>query len=445
MSGSPSSSQNDRNVEIWATRVQRELLALTTGNESESSKDERVGLLPQFITLKEHSLNINDGTCIVSFLIEIAPGKAGEEGVDAPAVSEGEESFKITVTLDASLEKDAEGKVDITSPAYPFLQPKAILTSGASCFPSGSTVKDGDCLAIDCDWTPSLHLSDAILNVGLKVKESILQKEPYHPIQPTFDKDPLEDLMKGAKRLSTKFGQSLRGMSMNAMIEKGDSSLRRAKKREKKKQAKKSSAGEVNIGDEINLLESPWVDAQGVYSCKAVRRPGFVEDAIKKSEVDNKESANAPFQRAGAMFQSFTQSARSVLEESFIMITDTHIIEMKSSKLNLSVGTVVFAIPIGLMAKLKFRRQESISLFFKPAPDDPLIYMCPDSSDAVHQIQSVLKRHGVRGKHTNAAAHRAINEALQLVQEIQTKELALRHDPSVERVNEIMEIGRAHV
>ena len=95
-----------------------------------------------------------------------------------------------------------------------------------------------------------------------------------------------------------------------------------------------------------------------------------------------------------------------------------------------------------MLAKLKFRRQESISLFFKPAPDDPLIFMCPDSADCVHQIQAVLKRHGVKGKHTNAATHRAINQALHLVQEIQTKELALKHDPNVDRVNEIMDLYR---
>ena len=59
-----------------------------------------------------------------------------------------------------------------------------------------------------------------------------------------------------------------------------------------------------------------------------------------------------------------------------------------------------------------------------------------------NQIQAVLKRHGVKGKHTNAATHRAINQALHLVQEIQTKELALKHDPSVERVNEIMDLYR---
>jgi hypothetical protein len=124
------------------------------------------------------------------------------------------------------------------------------------------------------------------------------------------------------------------------------------------------------------------------------------------------------------------------------MITDTHVIELKSSKLNLSSGTITFCIAIDLLAKLKFRRQESISLFFKPAPDDPLIYMCPDSGDVVNQIQTVLKEHGVKGKHTNAAMNRLINEALQIVQHIQTKELALKHDPNVERVNEIMDLYR---
>jgi len=154
------------------------------------------------------------------------------------------------------------------------------------------------------------------------------------------------------------------------------------------------------------------------------------------------QAANAGFAGAGAMLRSIGNSTRGLLEESFLMITESHIIEMRSNKLNLSTGTVTFAIPIEMMAKLKFRRQESVSLFFKPAPDDPLIYMCPDSADCVHQIQAVLKRHGVKGKHTNAATHRAINQALHLVQEIQTKELALKHDPSIERVNEIMDLYR---
>ena len=142
------------------------------------------------------------------------------------------------------------------------------------------------------------------------------------------------------------------------------------------------------------------------------------------------------------MFRSITQSARSLVEESFLMITETHIIELKATKLNLSVGTVTFSVPIDMMAKLKFRREESISLFFKPAPEDPLVLMCPDSADAVHQIQSVLKQHGVKGKHTNAQTQKAIHEALQIVQEIQAKERALEYQPSTARVDEIMDLYR---
>ncbi len=94
------------------------------------------------------------------------------------------------------------------------------------------------------------------------------------------------------------------------------------------------------------------------------------------------------------------------------------------------------------MAKLKFRRDESLSLFFKPAADDPLVYMCLDSAIAVQDIQNVLKRHGVKGKHTNAATQRAVQMALNLVALIQQKEKELIDNPTIDRVNEIMDLYR---
>ena len=103
---------------------------------------------------------------------------------------------------------------------------------------------------------------------------------------------------------------------------------------------------------------------------------------------------------------------------------------------------MTYAIPVAQLGKLKFRRQESISLFFKQASNDPLIFMCPDSADAVQQIQNVLKRHGVKGKHTNATTQRAIQSALNLVAEIQQKERELNDDPSVEKVDRIMSLYR---
>lgn len=94
------------------------------------------------------------------------------------------------------------------------------------------------------------------------------------------------------------------------------------------------------------------------------------------------------------------------------------------------------------MAKLKFRREESLSLFFKAATDDPLVYMCLDSALAVQDIQNVLKSHGVKGKHTNAATQRAVQMALNMVQLIQQKEAELIDNPNVDRVNEIMDLYR---
>jgi len=511
------STPAQRNTEIWSTRLQRELLALTSDNAPDDTKEAVQTVLPPFITVKGHKLEIENGNCAVSFLVDLPPAKkstqqdAADESAEAKedgaaATTKTEEMDPIIIQLDTSLQKHEDGTIDPIAIAYPFLKPVAVLKSGSARLSEGSTIKDGDFVDIEMDWTPSLHLTDAILNIGLKIKECISQGEPFHPAVSKSKQPPMDDMVNKAKKFGSSLAGGLRGLAGKSgpgqVGESGKKDKRKglrlgrkkkddkkSKDKTKQQQKQKANPNEIRIGDEINMLEAPWVDCQGVYSCKAIRRPAFVEDAMSvaaqttegeqvrtnsaaaatSSSMNAKPSvfdedhgdvperfsdymqlqagsigqvANAGLTGAGAMFRTFTQSARSVLEESFLMITETHIIEMRSNKLNLSTGMITFAIPIEMLAKLKFRRQESISLFFKPAPDDPLIYMCPDSADAVHQIQSVLKRHGVKGKHTNAATHRAINQALHLVQEIQTKELALKHDPSVERVNEIMDLYR---
>jgi hypothetical protein len=263
----------------------------------------------------------------------------------------------------------------------------------------------------------------------------MLQNEPFHPEPEPQSHNPVEDLAKGVGRFASSLAQTPsflgKAFSPQAMKLSGTKLT--------SVQTSVTRPENVRIGDEINLLEEPWVEAHGVYSCKAIRRPAFIAEAIELAEQSQEQQT---FSSPTAMFKSFAKSARSVLQDSFLMVTETHLVEMKSSKMNPTTATVTFCMDIELMHKLKFRRHESLSLFFKPAPDDPLVYMCPDSGDAVQQIQSVLKRHGVKGKHTNAAAHKAIAAAMQIVQEIQTKELALRHEPSVERVNDIMDLYR---
>lgn len=124
------------------------------------------------------------------------------------------------------------------------------------------------------------------------------------------------------------------------------------------------------------------------------------------------------------------------------MICEQYIIEIKTNKFSVGTGKVTCVTLIASLAKLKFRREESISLFLKEAPDDPLIYMMSESADCVKQIQTILKAHGVKGKHTNAAMQRSIQTALSIVTDIQNKERALEHDPTIENVNEIMDLCR---
>jgi hypothetical protein len=303
---------SERNTEIWSTRLQRELLALTTDNAPDDTKEEVVGILPPFVTVKDHQLDITKGDCVVSFLVELPAAKKSkktevpkeEGGGEAPdeatttatadddaaaADDEEEEMAPVIVTLDASLQKKTDGSVDSVAVAYPFLMPTAFLTSGSKHFPEGSTIHDGDLIDIEVDWTPSLHLSDAILNIALKIKECISQGEPLHAAEDKTknNQDPVEDMVNRAKRLGSSFSKGLRGLASTTEKPEGEKKEKRGlrlpgrkKKKEKPKSPKANNSGEIRIGDEINMLEAPWVDCQGVYSCKAIRRPAFVDETM---------------------------------------------------------------------------------------------------------------------------------------------------------------------
>uniref|UniRef100_A0A7S2DZK0 Uncharacterized protein n=1 Tax=Helicotheca tamesis TaxID=374047 RepID=A0A7S2DZK0_9STRA len=488
-------ASSDRTAEIWSTRLQRELLALTS---VEDDKD-HIETLPDFIKVTNHELDIAKAVCTVSFEIEVEYEEKEEGETEESAEKEGEAELKkdhVSVTLDASLPTKADGTVDASPSSYPFQKPTAVLKSGAHLFPDGSTVSDGDFVEIDCDWTPSLHLNDAILNVALKMRESIRRGEPYSKAAPPKTSTSgaassfvADNVLPNTKKLSAFFSslKSPSGFSMASITD--DSGAATGPSPSAAAGAARSLKGpsrtsiiasskpkptpdNLKIGDVIDLSDDPWNRCAGMYSCKAIRRPAFMEKAMGEAATSQKPKpgefpgedenevpsgsgnymklqsggiakvASSGFAGAKSMFGSFTQSAKSVLEESFLMITDELIIELRSNKLNIGSGTVTFSLPIAMLAKLKFRRQESLSLFFKEAPDDPLIFMCPQSASAVQEIQAVLKRHGVKGKHTNAATQRAIQMALALVAEIQTKEKSLVNGPTVEKVDEIMDLYR---
>lgn len=298
-------SATEKNTEIWSTRLQRELLALTTDNATEDAKEEVAGVVPPFVSVQKHELDIAKGVCKVSFLLDLpeapkstTPKSSSGEDAAADGTEKTEEveatpaaKDPVIVALDVSLPKKADGSVDPVAITYPFLKPVAILASGSNCFPNGSTISDGDLIDIEMDWTPSLHLTDAILNISLKCKESVLQGEPFHPAQDgqaEKQADKVEEVMNKAKKISASFGRGLRGLSGSDKSGEGDKSKKgmRLGRSSKKKKEKKSAGnpGEIRIGDEINMLEAPWVDCQGVYSCKAIRRPAFVDETMARAE-----------------------------------------------------------------------------------------------------------------------------------------------------------------
>mmetsp|Transcript_4663 Transcript_4663/g.6612 ORF Transcript_4663/g.6612 Transcript_4663/m.6612 type:complete len:649 (-) Transcript_4663:441-2387(-) len=484
------SSSESRASEIWSTRVQRELVALTSENVEGKNND--IGELPAFLKVKEHTLNIEQGICRVSFLVAIEEsvtnsklgdnnvkpedtGKEGQEETEKTLQSEeaNEESklnsdtkikdkepdtVSITITLDVSRVLDGTDNSD-TSQSYPFLKPKAFLAEGSIYLPAGSTVRDSDPIEIDCDWTPSLHLNDAALNIALKIRESIKRSVPFHR------QDELEAAMmavadsvkEGVAVSSAKvssFFNSLRTKA-SAMADEMDHAVANSKTKSKTKRRNKNEAklaikkkiptiANLEVGDIIDLSQEPWSQCLGMFPCKPLRKPEFIQADFIEVAVSGKKVAGSGVAGAGSMFKSFTQSAKSLVEESYLMLNEELIIELKCNKFSVQNATVALTIPISNLSKLKFRRQESISLFFKQSSNDPLIYMCDESAEAVKTIQTILKRHGVKGKHTNAIMQKAIETATQNIEEIRVKESAFDVDKnvSIEKVDEIMDLYR---
>jgi len=338
--------------EIWATRLQRELLALT--EEGEDTK--HIGMLPPFIKVQNHNLDINEGICSVSFAITVdgvekggtntppvvheevkdkVDGALGEKEEEkdnhneestpttevqatdstepTSTISESSSKFKVQVivTLDASLKNSA-------STSYPFFKPHAILTSGAEHF-SPNQIQNGDEIQIDCDWTPSLHLNDAALNIALKVRESIKHGEPclkvvrrQENVEDTLLRDVKADLTKVGTQVSSFFSDLKNrasavaeeldqavGSSASATAGAGSNPATNKIFPRRKKEISKAAVkvkvvtvDNIYMGDQIDLAMDPWNKAVGMYPCKAIRRPDFVTAAMEASGQNNTDKVS---------------------------------------------------------------------------------------------------------------------------------------------------------
>ena len=247
----------------------------------------------------------------------------------------------VILVLDASLcvepgelAGDASSQSQSTTPmCYPFQKPHAIIKSGSALFSGESplTVKDGDQVEIDLDWTPSIHLSDAVTHVALKIRECVKRGEPLFPLQmentnksdeellsESIAREARESILETKKAMSAMFssfaakgssiankGQSLRN-TLSSNISESLSALANdtAKSPKKANVVSKETNGDAEgnketkkvvqkglpeIGDEIDLSESPWNKCIGMYSCKAIKRPEFVVNAIAEAASKKKK------------------------------------------------------------------------------------------------------------------------------------------------------------
>jgi hypothetical protein len=171
---------------------------------------------------------------------------------------------------------------------------------------------------LDCDWTPSLHLNDAALNVAVKVRESIKRGEPIleythksannnnltsslpnsllDEVSQDFNKAShaisgfFADLKTRASHVADELDQAVIGSantstgmtSVDERSKKGFKFLKSTKKTKEDEEPLKVIITEENVqmGDSIDLAEAPWNQALGMYPCKAIRRPHFMSTAM---------------------------------------------------------------------------------------------------------------------------------------------------------------------
>jgi hypothetical protein len=374
--------------DIWSTRLQKEILALVADNDDDnaaaaaaaaSKKD--IGILPPFITVKEHNLDLIQGKCSVSFAIQVEasstdfipttpptptpitttastsadkendndndnnndekessiPNNENTNNETIPSKST-QPSPVVIITLDASLQRPVTiGSIIHNEPdislSYPFFKPKAFLTSGAELLPSSTGISNGSMIPIDCDWTPSLHLNDAVLNIALKVRESIKRDEPCLKAEHLDSTTTLESIDSKVSSffsslktkasaivedVDSKLDVAMRDNNNNSSNSSTNSKLTLLKKRGEYKPAPTKAVTEENveIGDIIELSQGPWNKAVGMYPCNAIRRPVFIEEAMKavsdaqqsekvSEELENENELNQNYLRlqSGSVFQ----------------------------------------------------------------------------------------------------------------------------------------------
>lgn len=156
--------------------MQRELVALTESQNSNDREDNsqnskskvnnEIVILPPFIRMKDNLMDIEKVICPKVAESNVKQNTETNEKSETNKESETKQELDssssdasivtdspqfVSITLDASMDTNAEGEVQPNPNTYPFQKPKAILIEGADLLPPGSDISNGDFLDVDCD------------------------------------------------------------------------------------------------------------------------------------------------------------------------------------------------------------------------------------------------------------------------------------------------------
>lgn len=294
---------------------------------------------------KKEGVNIDEATANDDIDGEVMDkdNSESEDAAKSDALGKNDEQKAdphVILVLDASLYWTPDSNVPRSgSPqCYPFVKPIAIIKSGCHLFSDASTIQDGDEVDIDLDWTPSIHLADAATNVSLKIRECLRRGEPLHPAEYVDDvedgglagslmgltgeallreaREAKESLLETKKVVGATMSAASKtmskglfslGESLSKFAEASTISRRgddgeddvEAESREEAEVAERVVKEIPDIGDTIDLSMEPWSHCIGIYSCKAIKRPTFVDDAIADATKNKVKEVSVIWLRRG--------------------------------------------------------------------------------------------------------------------------------------------------
>jgi hypothetical protein len=242
---------------------------------------------------------------------------------------------------DVSLLLAADLSLSSAGAGYPFSPPLLSLLDGSEHLP-GAQPRNGEAIGTTLQWTPSLAALDAVRDVAVRLRESVRSGEPFDmsaPPPPAPSPPPRKAslLGAGARRPSAPPPAKIAA----------------------------SPASALSLDDQLSLPLS----SIPLFPATLLHRPSFLPPRRSSRTALAAGSVGEVAGEAGGFFKrafssvssSASAAAGGLLSDTYIGLTNGQILEVTCSKFAPDVGTVTLVAEVKELAKLKFRRGESVS------------------------------------------------------------------------------------